>query len=309
MKKKLLIASIYSEVSKQNGWYDIQKKFLDLTTKDYDFGIFYNQTSPDLPALTIGHHTGDDVRRHFHNGEYQPDDEVLAENYAGYLYDMRVAYFKIMDYFRSHQNEYDNFLLIDCDAFPVHPHWQDVLTKRMEMTARWYSGLLRGETFEDYPWLGVFYIRGEYIQEEIMDWFPRKHRNLWGHYFREFGTSRIKVYHEDRNIWYPLLRSNVVNMHPVRFGIYNHLFYHHMKGSRNKDDPDFKPNLTSLSKPEMIGYYDHYIPKELQPIIADHCHQRLLDEPEKFIAGLMRVDADEWFNQKAIKVEEYDPII
>ena len=52
--KKTLIASIYTDVSKQNGWYDIQKKFFDLTTTDYDFGIFYNQTEPDLDALTIG---------------------------------------------------------------------------------------------------------------------------------------------------------------------------------------------------------------------------------------------------------------
>jgi hypothetical protein len=300
--KKTLIVSIYTEVSKQNGWYDIQKKFLDLTTKDYDFGIFYNQTEPDLDAINIGQKSSEELRQHFENGDYQPDDEVLPEAYKDYLYDMRVAYFKIMEYFRSHKDEYENFLLLDCDAFPVYPHWQDVLTKRMEMTARRYSGLLRGETFEDYPWLGVFYIRGKYIHEEFMDWFPREHQNLWGQTFREFGTSKIKTHHEGKCIWYPLLRSNVLNLHPVRFGVYNHLFYHHMRGSWKENDS--KSNLTALSKPEFIGYYDHYIPKETLPLISNHCHQRLLAAPEKFISSLMGVDADEWFSQKMIEVEE-----
>jgi hypothetical protein len=280
-----------------------------LTTTDYDFGIFYNQTEPDLDALTIGQQSAEEIRTHFQNGEYQPDDEVLPDGYDEYLYDMRVAYFKIMDYFRSNTDKYENFLLVDCDAFPVRPHWQDILTKRMEFTNRWYSGLLRGETFEDYPWLGIFYIRGEHVHKELMDWFPRAHQNLWGRNFREFGTSRIKTHEEGRCIWYPLLRSNVLNLHPVRFGVYNHLFYHHMKGSWDKSDPKFKSNLTSLSKPELYGYYDHYISKETQPLIAEHCHQRLLDDPVKFITGLMGVDAEEWFNQKMIEVEEYDPTI
>jgi hypothetical protein len=302
--KKLLIASIYSDVSKENGWFDIQNKFFNMTTEDFDFGIFYNQTEPNLDAITIGHQTDADIREHFYNGDYQPDDEELPERYKEYLYDMRIAYYKIMDYFRSHSDEYENFLLMDCDAFPVRPHWQEVLGKRMEMTGRWYSGLLRGETFETYPWLGIFYIKGKYIHEDIMDWFPRSHQNTWGHTFRELGTSAIKTHEDGKSIWYPLLRSNTLNLHPIRFGVYNHLFYHHMRGSHDKSDPFFKSDLTALSKPEIMGYYDHYIPKSTLPLIAEHCHQRLLDEPEKFISSLMGVDAEEWFNQKMIEVEE-----
>lgn len=304
--KKLLVASIYTLVSKANGWFEIQNKFLDLTTKDYDFGIFCNNIDPRYfpsDALIIGRHDNDDLKKYFDNKEYQPDDEDLGWH-ERYHYDIRVAYFKIMDYFREHTGEYENFLLIDSDIFPVHPHWQYVLTKRMEATNRWYAALLRGETFENYPWLGCFYIRGQYIHEDIPDWFPRKHENLWGTKYREFGTCRNKTHCDGESIWYPLIRSNVVNLHPLRFGIYNHLFYHHLKGSWNKHDPNFKAELTVNSTPELLGYYDHYMHMKSHALIAEHCHERLMKEPKEFIAQLMGVDAEEWFNQKMIEIEE-----
>lgn len=303
--KKLLVASIYTPVSKKNGWFDIQSKFLDLTTEDYDFGIFCNMlVDPrDFPdTLIVGQQTPEEVRYHFEKGDYQPDDDDLGW-YKKYHYDIRVAYYKIIDYFREHSDEYENFLLMDSDIFPVHPHWQHVLTTRMEMTDRWYAALLRGETFETYPWLGLFYIRGEYIHEEIADWYPRKYENAWGRRYREFGTSKNKTHHNGVSIWYPLVRSNVLNLHPLRFGVYNHLFYHHLKGSWDKNDPNFHADLTINSTPELYGYYDHYMHRKSHALMAEHCHKRLMSEPEKFICQLMGVDSDEWFNQEKIEIE------
>lgn len=308
--KKLLIASIYTPISRDNGWYDIQRRFFDLTTKDYDFGVFCNSVvdhvdPKDFPgAVILGQQDHEDLNKHFANNDYQPDDEPeFTKNNATYLYDMRVAYFKIMDYFREHADEYENFLMLDCDAFPVHPHWQVALTRRMEMTKRWYAALLRAEHFETYPWLGVFYIRGKYIHEDIPDWFPRNYENAWGHTYREFGTVRNKTHHDGEQIWYPMLRSNVLNLHPLRFGVYNHFFYHHMRGSWNKDDGNFKSELTALSRAELYGYYDHYMHRDSHKAISEHCHKRLLNDPEGFIASLMGVKPDDWFNQEMIEVE------
>lgn len=173
----------------------------------------------------------------------------------------------------------------------------------MEMTNRWYSAPLRAETFETYPWLGLFYVRGKYIHEDIADWFPREYENSFGHKYREFGTSRNKTHHGEESIWYPLLRSNTLNLHPIRFGVYNHLFYHHMKGSWNKEDPNFKSEKTALARSEHYGYYDHYIPRQSHPLISEHCHKRLMTDPEGFICQLMGVDSEEWFNQKKIEIE------
>tara|TARA_Y100000034_G_scaffold117749_1_gene157598 strand:+ start:39209 stop:40141 length:933 start_codon:yes stop_codon:yes gene_type:complete len=304
--KKLLVASIYTPTSKVNGWFDTQRKFLDLTTEDYDFGVFCNMlTKPeDFPgAIIVGQQTHEELKKHFTNGDYQPDDEELGLASSKYHYDIRVAYFKVMEYFKEHADEYENFLLIDSDIFPVHPHWQTMLTKRMEMTNRWYAALLRAETFETYPWLGLFYIRGQYIHEDIADWFPREYQNSWGRTMREFGTCRNKTHQDGSSIWYPLLRSNVINLHPVRFGIYNHFFYHHMKGSWDKNDPNFHSEFTVNSVPELYGYYDHYMSRESHAMIAEHCHKRLLAEPESFICQLMGVDPNEWFNQENINVE------
>ena len=299
--KKLLVASIYSSVSTNNGWYDIQRKFFDLTTEDYDFGVFCNRVDPKYfpGAIILGEHTSKSLKEHFDNEDYQPDDEDLSYSERRYCYDIRVAYFKIMDYFREHADEYENFLLIDCDAFPVCPDWQNVLNSKLKTWKKWYATLLRSENFESYPWLGLMYIQNEYIHEDIPDWFPRKYENTWGDKFREFGTTRIKTHHEGECIWYPLVRSNVLNLHPIRFGIYNHLFYHHMKGSWDKSDRQLNldPEVTVNSIPEMYGYYDHYIPRKNHALIAEHCHERLIRDPENFICQLMGVDSS-WFKGK-----------
>lgn len=305
--KKLLVASIYTPISYNNNWLDTQLKFFNLTTKDYDFGVFCNSIDPKFfenDAIVLGYQGPKELGEHWSNQEYMPEDEELDKSYRKYHYDMRVAYFKIMDYFREHADEYENFLMCDCDIFPVHPQWQQILDHRLETTNRWYSSLLRGENFETYPWLGMFYIKGEHIHEDIPDWFPREYENSFGEVYREFGAGRNKTHHNGESIWYPLIRSNVVNLHPVRFGIYNHLFYHHLKGSWNKDDIHLKPELTKFAKFELRGYYDHYIPRESHPKIAQHCHARLMQEPEKFICSLMGVDPDEWFNQKELRYEE-----
>jgi hypothetical protein len=298
MKKKLLIASIYTPVSYNNNWLDTQLNFFNLTTKNYDFGIYCNGIDPkyfDNDAIIIGHQNQETIDQHLENNDYQPDDEKLDKWYSLYHYDIRIAYFKIMDYFRDHADEYENFLLIDCDIFPVHPQWQEKLTAKMEVAERWYAALLREELFETYPWLGVFYIRGEYIHEDIPDWFPRDYINSWGDKYKEFGTTRNKTHHDGECIWYPLVRSNVTNFHPTRFGIYDHFFYHHMKGSWNKKDVRLKADMTKYSIPELRGYYDHYMPREIHPLIADYCHEKLMKEPEEFICELMGVNPNEWF--------------
>jgi hypothetical protein len=202
-----------------------------------------------------------------------------------------------MDYFKSHADEYENFLLIDCDAFPVCPNWQEILTKKMEESDRWYAALLRTEHFEGYPWLGLFYLRGKYVNEDIPDWFPRPYEDLMGHHHREFGTTRNKTHHDGKSIWYPLLRSNVLNPHPIRFGIYNHLFYHHMKGSWNKDDLNWKADVTVNCNVENYGYFDHYMKRSDHPAIAERCHEKLMTDSENFLCELMGVDSN-WFKGK-----------
>ena len=40
---------------------------------------------------------------------------------------------------------------------------------------------------------------------------------------------------KDKNIeWYPLNRTNKIDLHPLFFGIYENMIYHHWGGSRNR---------------------------------------------------------------------------
>ena len=51
------------------------------------------------------------------------------------------------------------------------------------------------------------------------------HSNWWGGVVRWLYENSIE--------WYPLERSNKINLHPLYFGIYGDLVYHHWAGSRD----------------------------------------------------------------------------
>lgn len=58
-------------------------------------------------------------------------------------------------------------------------------------------------------------------------------RNLHGELVRDIGGNLLSILKKYDINWYPLLRSNRRNYHPLRFGIYDDLIYHHGAGFRN----------------------------------------------------------------------------
>ena len=55
----------------------------------------------------------------------------------------------------------------------------------------------------------------------------------------------IDWFNEKSIEWYPLNRSNKVNLHSLYFGIYDDVIYHHWAGSRN---PISRPDRVRMSK-------------------------------------------------------------
>ena len=80
----------------------------------------------------------------------------------------------------------------------------------------------------------------------------------------------------------PLLRTNVVNVHPVAAAIYHNLFYHHGAGSR-----DF--NFRVLKR---FRYYAHWYNIDQQQQHGDVLLRALLEDPQAFVDRLMGEEED-----------------
>jgi len=89
--------------------------------------------------------------------------------------------------------------------------------------------------------------------------------------------------------WYPLNRSNKINLHQIYFGIYDDLVYHHFAGSRDKitrvdrkkaGQTQFVKNPTKkmIENLEKIKDENHLIDMDVR--------KQLSEQPEVFIKYL-----------------------
>jgi hypothetical protein len=58
-------------------------------------------------------------------------------------------------------------------------------------------------------------------------------RNSYGEVVTDVGGNLLGVLQEKKIDWYPMLRTNRKNLHPVFFGIYDDVVYHHGSGFRD----------------------------------------------------------------------------
>ena len=57
--------------------------------------------------------------------------------------------------------------------------------------------------------------------------------NVYGELVTDVGGNLLRALEQKGIEWYPMLRSNKRNLHPLFFGIYEDLIYHHGAGYRN----------------------------------------------------------------------------
>jgi hypothetical protein len=249
--KRLLILSCFGAVhygnynSRNDTWSRLQRRFIDATTTDYDFAVYLNRVDPQLfPRATI---IGENQRTRGPLESVTSIEQLLAFARA---------------------NPYENYLILDSDAFPVRPDWLNFLLQRMGSYK--YAAPIRFENLDTFPHPCAFFIKGEAIHDPL-DFTPTFHyRNLLGERIFELGTG-VNTQH-----LFPLLRSNQYNPHPILAGLYYDLFYHHGAGSR-------KVYLRSF----MSGYYSHLA-------VADDAEDKIFcalnRDPDQFIARLRGAD-------------------
>ena len=255
---KLLVGSVFTSGDKTAKWLELQMRFLERTTQEFRHAVFLNG-----PVDRSLFRNSEIVGTHHEDRTLAVDGEGQSGNHANGL-------FALLDYFRSHRAE--NYLILDSDCFPIYPGWLEVLLRKMQAAPDFrpqIAAAVRTENLDVFPHPCVMLIRGDAIRERWLNLGVGRNRSLLQTPVEDNGCS-IPL-----EKCYPLLKSNVYSHHPMFATVYNHMFYHHACGSR-----DLMPRCV------LQGYFDHYIPFEENVRVKNELFERLIADPEAYLAKL-----------------------
>lgn len=240
-----LILSIHIQHRQSEYWRLLQPKFVAETSGDYEYGVIVNGDDPKLYQNSVLH--------------------IPAR------VSHRQGIEAVLDIFRSHRHRFTHFLLLDSDCWPVRRDWQEILNKLMG-DRYLYAAPMRVENFDTFPHPCAFYMKAEFLDSANFG-FERA-ANLLGVGVSDVGAA-MPQYAEDKQIWYPLLKTNYLSPHPLYASVYGDLFYHHCAGSRGLG---FRANS--------FKFYDHVFTKKTHKIIYNQVTSRLVASPRLFIDEL-----------------------
>jgi hypothetical protein len=142
----------------------------------------------------------------------------------------------------------DLLVFIDGDAFPIAPF--DPVASAL-LASHPLAAIRRDENVGDpQPHPSFCVTRVGFWQQIGGDW-TRGHNwiNAEGETITDWGGKVMKAL-EDRGIeWLPILRSNRRNLHPILYGVYGDLVYHHGAGFRA---PMTRRDVTRLAQDESV---------------------------------------------------------
>jgi hypothetical protein len=210
LNKQILVGTIFVNDSKvQKKWFNIQQQFLLQTTGDFDHLTVLHKGDPDyfssrsnvIIPPNLGYGWGD---------AHQQGLEILVS------------------YFLERKNDYEYFLILDSDAFPVRDNWLELLVSVMD--DREVALPVRAESLELRLHASVLFAKPQALPHLKFE-SGYLGLNLIG---EDEHDIHIPYYqHKAREKAFALMRSNKYNFHPVACGIYYDSFYHHCCGSRN----------------------------------------------------------------------------
>jgi hypothetical protein len=227
--KKLLVGSVFADdTPMQQKWLDLQLLFLAHTTHDFDHVVvlsdgktndyFEQKTKVIIP------------------GDTSPKGSDAHCNGLNLL----------LEYFRNKSDDYENFLFLDADAFPIKQNWLPVLLKKMEpmerddpitgaflpIKSKWrdydVASVVRSENLEIRLHASVLFAKKKALSNMTFN-FGHVGNDLLGNIENDVHIPFYQ--NEFRNLALPLIRTNKNNIHPLACGIYYDMFYHHACGS------------------------------------------------------------------------------
>lgn len=241
----VLILSIHIKHHHSGYWRRLQPQFVAETDDVYEYGVVVNGDDPTLYANNVLH------------------IPQKVSHKAGIA--------AVLDIFRAHRHRFTHFLLLDSDCWPVRPDWQEILNNLMG-DQYLFAAPMRVENFDTFPHPCAFYMKAEFLDKANFG-FERV-TNLLGMDISDVGTAMPQGLNE-KQIWYPLLKTNRLSPHPLYASIYGDLFYHHCAGSRGLG---FRANS--------FKFYDHIFTRRAHRIIYNQTTAKLVQNPKQFIDEL-----------------------
>ena len=234
---KILVGSVFSDHERSSDWYNLQINFLNKTT-NFDHVVHSNNCNINFHSSTV-------VSKGENNHIWGSKNHVYGLN-------------KLLDYFKTQDYEY--YLILDCDCFPIVP-WVDKLLDKMNDFE--IASIVRTENLDLFAHPSMNFFKRSalnYLKYDLL-----KNANLLGNITEDTSFDAK---------FFPLLRTNKVNLHPILCGIYFNLFYHHGASvaavtaayhgqasryySYNKNDEQTISNnsLDKLLSKECLGFLD-----------------------------------------------------
>jgi len=128
----------------------------------------------------------------------------------------------------------DLLVFMDGDAFPID-YWESKIRKSLEthkavaVERREDIEPLLDEKWKPYPHPLFFATKAKFWLENNLKWGLNESIGA-----QTAGNLLKKWFQEHDYSYAPLLRSNVMNIHPLFFGVYGDIVYHHGSSSGNK---------------------------------------------------------------------------
>jgi hypothetical protein len=260
--KPLLVGSVFiNDNELQRSWLDCQLRCLRQTTSDFDHVV----------VLAEGATTN----------YFQERTKIVApSNTKTFSEAHREGLSQLLQYFLQN-GDYENFLFLDSDAFPIRKDWLPFLLSKMKPQqiledgtvvshkSKEYevAGVVRSENLETKLHASVLFVRGQFLKniefsliDPIKDMLIKNDNDITIPYYENYRKKAL-----------PLIRTNKANIHPVACGVYYDTFYHHACGSGRPADfrtASYYSGITDM-KVDLSGYT-----------------QAVLDDPWAFVSGL-----------------------
>jgi hypothetical protein len=193
----------------------------------------------DIQTRAFARHIKQDYRTYtrlgnMSEGEYERNSfkfDVCLQGKVGEVSHQSDAFKLLIPIVKEAMEDGDTIMVFDSDAFPVEDIDEWALGKLKEYP---FVGLEEPNHEWDQnhkiPHCAFWCFPAEYLNEGIDYPMSRKMTSAQGNWL---GGVVQWLKDNDKFNYYPVQRSNVVNYHPLYFGLYEDKIYHHWAGSRD----------------------------------------------------------------------------
>lgn len=238
---RVIVGSVFCNHPRLDDWYKLQLNFLNQTTNfthvvfsDANYNFNHSYVLPQKTKINESNHSLKGSQAH-----------VFGLN-------------AILDFFRTTNEQY--FLILDSDCFPIRKNWLEDLLESHENYDIFAPA--RYENLETHAHPSAFLFKKSALNNLKFD-------------IMRMNSIHGKVYYDTASncqTFFPMIRSNKKNLHPILYGLYFDTFYHHGAGSRNLCFRSFKMNYYKEQKYNYTSEYENF--------------KFLINNPKKFISSL-----------------------